>query len=245
MAGPSHGAFGEVNRAFWDSSARVEKVSTEPWIQDLTRQIFDHLRSNTAWIGLEQKPQGPIRMLDYACGTGIASMAMLPSVTEIRGIDVSGGMVDKYNAEARKAGMSEDQMHAVRGDLLAPAGGPLQGQEFHNFDLIVMSMALHHVDEPNKIVAKFVERLKPGGTVVIIDWIPKSSRADSGTASDQHQHSDAEHTISFDGFNEDQMRGLFSEAGCLSSDFVLAESPSEVPPDPTGQRQLFFAKGIK
>ena len=85
-------------------------------------------------------------------------------------------MVDKYNTEAREAGLSESQMHAVRGDLLAPAGGQLESQDFYGFDLIIMSMALHHVDEPNKIIARFVDRLKAGGTVLIIDWIRQGFR---------------------------------------------------------------------
>lgn len=169
---------------------------------------------------------------------------MLPYFTAVRGIDVSDAMVDKYNSEAREAGVSEDQMHAVRGDLLAPADGLLGSQDLHNFDLIIMSMALHHVDEPNKMIAKFVERLKPGGTVVIIDWIPKAPETDTGTASDHRQHS-AQHTISFDGFTKEQMQSMFSEAGCVSTDFVLAESTSKVPPDLSGERQLFFAKGTK
>ena len=188
---------------------------------------------------------------------------MLPYVTEIRGIDVSDSMVDKFNAEARGAGFSETQMHAVRGDLLAPAGGPLDSQDFYSFDLAIMSMALHHVDDPEVMVAKLVERLKPGGTVVIIDWIP-SARASSknednhgralshglesdasGSSGDGGRQQPHSHTISFDGFTKEHMDSFFAKAGCSDSDYVLAASPSEVPPDPSGQKQMFFAKGKK
>ena len=188
---------------------------------------------------------------------------MLPYVTEIRGIDVSASMVDKYNIEARETGRSEIQMHAVRGDLLAPAEAPLESEDFYGFDLVIMSMALHHVDNPKAMVARLVERLRPGGTVVIIDWIPSEQasspgysghshkhfsdhEADSGKASDgDHKQHPVAHTISFDGFSKEQMQSMFTEAGCSGSDFVLAESPSQVPLDPTGQKQLFFAKGTK
>ena len=168
---------------------------------------------------------------------------MLPYVAEIRGIDVCDGMVDTFNAEAREAGMSETQMHAVRGDLLAPAGGPLGGSDFHNFDLVIMSMALHHVDNPEVTVRKLVERLKPGGTVVIIDWIP-SARASSQSGDIHGAGTDSGHsTVSFDGFTKKQMDDFFTRAGCSDSDYVLAASPSKVPPDPSGQKQMFFAKG--
>ena len=181
---------------------------------------------------------------------------MLPYATEIRGIDVSEGMVDKFTAEAREAGMSEAQMSAVRGDLLALAGGALESREFFDFELAVMSMALHHVDNPEAMIAKLVERLKPGGNVVIIDRIP-SDRTPSHSHGDHvhgHAHGDGKqehrqhassHTISFDGFSKEQMDAMFLKAGCSNSDYVLAASPSEMPLDPTGQMQLFFAKGTK
>ena len=39
-----------------------------------------------------------------------------------------------------------------------PSGGPLG---FFNYDLIIMSMALHYIDNPKKMVVNLVERLKP------------------------------------------------------------------------------------
>ena len=188
---------------------------------------------------------------------------MLPYLREIRGVDVSERMVDRYNADAREAGVSEEKMYAVRGDLMDASGGPLEGQGFFNFDLIIMSMALHHIDDPRRMVAELVGRLKPGGRVVIIDWLPSdekvthnhggssreepSSHAAGSGAAHHHEHTPhpGAHTVSVDGFSNEQMQSMFKEAGCSSSDFVLAESPSQVPPDPKGQKHLFFAKGTK
>ena len=181
---------------------------------------------------------------------------MLPYVTSIRGIDVSDRMVDKYNAEAREAGMSEDDMYAVRGDVMAPAGGPLEGQDFFDFDLIIMSLALHHVDDPNNMLAKLVERLKPDGRIMIIDWLPSGKASSHAHGEHRHEHAGegrdhdhkphpAAHTISFDGFSKEQMESMLKEAGCSSSDYVLAKYPSQVPHGPNGEKHLFFAKGTK
>ena len=183
---------------------------------------------------------------------------MLPYLTTIRGVDVAERMVDKYNADAREAGYSEEQMYAVRGDLMEMAKGPLMGQDFFDFDLIIMSMALHHVNDPQGMIRKLVGRLKPGGRAVIIDWLPSdkmtghnqgglsSQGAGSGEAHQQeHKPHPGAHTVSVDGFSKEQMQAMFEKAGCGSSDFVLAKSPSQVPPDPKGQKQLFFAKGTK
>ena len=159
--------------------------------------------------------------------------------------------MDKFNSEAHEAGMTEAHIRAVRGDLLAPTEGRLEGEEFYNFDLAVMSMALHHVKDPNIMIAKLVERLRPGGIVVVIDWIPSgraSSESHGNHAVDKkHGHGQhaSSHTIAFDGFSQEEMHNIFREAGCSNNDYVLAASPSEVPPDPTRQKQLFFAKGTK
>ena len=188
---------------------------------------------------------------------------MLPYLTEIRGIDVSERMVDRYNADAREAGVSGKRMYAIRGDLMDISEGPLEGQDFFNFDLIIMSMALHHIDDPKRMITELVRRLKPGGRAVIIDWIrsdenvirehggssheqPFNHGAGSGAAH-HHEHipHPGAHTVSFDGFSRDQMQSWFKEAGCSNSDYVLAESPSQVPSDPRGQKHMFFAKGTK
>ena len=181
----------------------------------------------------------------------MGTQALLLYATEIRGFDVSEGMVDKFNIEAREAGMTEAQIRAVRGDLLAPIEGQLESQEFYDFDLAVMSMALHHVEEPKIMIAKLVERLRPGGAVVIIDWIPSgrtppdSHGSHADEKKDGHGQHAGSHTISFDGFSKGEMHKIFCGAGCSNSDYVLAASPSEFPPDRKGQKQLFFAKGTK
>lgn len=99
--------------------------------------------------------------------------------------------------------------------------------------------------------AKLVERLRPGGTVVIIDWVP-SARASSeshGNHADEkidaHGQHAGSHTINFDGFSKEEMHDFFRKVGCSNNDYVLAASPSEVPLDPKGQKQMFFAKGTK
>ncbi|KAF6222489.1 hypothetical protein HO173_013413 [Letharia columbiana] len=114
-----------------------------------------------------------------------------------------------------------------------------------------MSMALHHVDDPEAMVTKSVERLKPGGTVVIIDWIPSERAFSQSSSSHSHENSHGygtdsglprdggpgqhpgSHTVSFDGFTKEHMDGMFAKAQCSETDYVLAASPSEVPPDPS------------
>jgi hypothetical protein len=49
-----------------------------PWIKELTKLIASNLRENFDWFGAPQHNEG-IKLLDYACGNGMASMVKMPS----------------------------------------------------------------------------------------------------------------------------------------------------------------------
>lgn len=167
-------------------------------------------------------------------------------------------MVAKFNENARKQGLTEEQMHAVQGDLLATtddAYGALKGAEFYNVDLIVMSMALHHVEDPQMMIVKLVERLRAGGVLVVIDWMAGSvdhtqpaTRREQDTNGHQDQgykQPSAEHTMSRQGFTREELDSMLKHAGCSHAAYVLHEEMSELPAKIGGQRQLFFARGQK
>lgn len=81
-------------------------------------------------------------------------------------------MVTVYNKRARDASVPESEMQGHQGDLLAPT--PLiSTPDLHDFDLAITSMALHHFPDAEAAVKALVGRLKPGGTVAVIDWAPR------------------------------------------------------------------------
>ena len=196
--------------------------------------------------------------------------ALRPYVTSILGVDVSPAMVESYNAAACVASDHEAPMRAVVGDLLAEDQAVLEGEEWYEFDLCVMSVALHHVQNPEVMVSKLVERVKVGGRVVIVDWVDDGrgwndpGNVHGGGGSDGHVHGHAHegeevghksgsdiardhaisHAIFSDGFSKERMGEIFGQAGCGNFDFVLALNPSEMPHG-EGKKQLFFAKGTK
>lgn len=106
-----------------------------------------------------------------------------------RGIDIAPGMVTQYNKRAHEAGVSQDAMHAHQGDLLAPSPS-LTTPDLQNFDLAITSMALHHLPDPEAVITALVSRLRPGGTVAVIDWAPGDDNMPWGKG--QHE---AGHTI--------------------------------------------------
>ena len=89
---------------------------------------------------------------------------------------------------------------------------------------------------------------------MLVDWIPLETASSQNNGNYRHEYyhghgNNHQHpgslVIFFDGFTKEHMDGLFATAKCSKTDYVLAASPSDVPPAPNGQRHLFLAKGTK
>lgn len=134
---------------------------------------------------------------------------LVPYVTKILGLDLSDNMVNEYNKNAEQNGYS-NKMSARTGDLLTdPVPTELSGPEYFGFDVVVISMALHHFDDAGKALRYLGDRLKTGGTCIIIDNVPDH-------LSDHHHNhvlGEAAHTVKTHGFTMEQMRDLFTNAG--------------------------------
>jgi len=169
----------------------------------------------------------------------------------IRGIDVSDNMVASFNETARTLGLSE-KMHAVQGNILETSAA-LGGEKWHNFDVIVMSMALHHVSDPQAMTAKLVERLRDGGSVLIIDWATESSQkskdevvAPRVESKDIQKELEAvQQTMIRANFGKEEMLDILREAGCNEAKFALNPEISVLPGKFGGEKRLFFAVGRK
>ena len=91
-------------------------------------------------------------------------------------MDISESMVEKYNSVAAERNLPPEQMHAVHGDLIRPNVDPaLVSDHLSNFDLVAICMALHHLEDPVHAVRRLVERLRVGGTLLVIDWATSTS----------------------------------------------------------------------
>lgn len=163
-------------------------------------------------------------------------------------------MVEAYNDGARMQGLHEQQMHAVHGDLMVPPEKipeAFKREDLYGFDVIVMSMALHHVEEPKLMTTSLVERLRDGGSILIIDWAPSASKAkethhhhEHGGGHQQEVHS-VKQTMSRSGFDEEEMVKILKQAGCSKADYVFHPELSKLPSKFGGEKQLFFARGKK
>ncbi|RBQ68481.1 hypothetical protein FVER53590_12647 [Fusarium verticillioides] len=235
-------ALGEKNKEHFDQVAA--EVFKHPWIQRICNQISDELRQNLDWIGIPEKPDG-FKMLDYACGNGVASRALAPYVSVVRGIDISSKMVEQYTMLAEAAGFNPERMRAIHGDLMNPEASPspeLDTPEFNDFDLIVMCMALHHVQDYAAMIQRLSEKLRPGGVLLIIDLVASS---ESGCPEAPRSKELSNHTMSKMGFTEMEIKTAFEKAGLSDWSWRWCSERSQVPEEIGGEQQGFFARGCK
>ena len=171
-------------------------------------------------------------------------------------MDIAEGMLVRFNKTAREHGFAEDHVFGVLGDITsADHSAALDGPEYFNLDLIIVSMALHHMEKPQEAIDRFVQRLKPGsGILVVIDWEERKNdpAPSEGEGKDKDvrkidglfkEHHPSMDTVAHAGFTKEQFEDMVSRAGCDVTDFVLLPDKSVVPPAKDGEMQLFFGKG--
>lgn len=84
-------------------------------------------------------------------------------------------MVTEYNTSAQNQGLSPSEMQAYVGNLIDPnesAPAELSRKEFFDFDIAVVGLGFHHFDQPALAAKRLAERLKKGGVLMIVDFLP-------------------------------------------------------------------------
>ncbi|KAK8073916.1 methyltransferase C1347.09 [Apiospora phragmitis] len=228
----------ELNRSHFNNEASNYDSKFQKTIQQLTEALQERLDFiGVDWVANEEDgddqgyggttPSREVRLLDYACGTGLMSRALAPYTTQCVGVDISENMVGVYNATAQNQGLSDDEMHAVVGDVTVPDDprpAALSAPHFFDFDVAVLGLGFHHFVDPPLAARRLVERLRPGGVLLILDFVTHEPFV-KHEEQDQHRghghgHDDKEkvfhnaaHTVTHHGFSESQMKGIFESAG--------------------------------
>lgn len=258
-------ALAEANRKFFDSL--TDTYDDAPWRAKAITQITDAVREHLNWIGVNWAKPEPnagveeaekVRLLDYACGTGLISRALGPYVTTTTGIDISPNMVSAFNKRATDVGIPQSQVSAVVGNLFTPeSSDALAEPEYFNFDIVAVGSAYHHFEDVTLATKRLVERLKPGGVLFIIDFI-QGAGMDHSHEHGHHGHTDIPEdvlkelpkemidSIKVTDFDEAHVRAFFEEAGLV--EFAISVLDEKLYMEYSGrsmERTVFFAKGMK
>lgn len=108
-----------------------------------------------------------LRVLDVGCGPGLYAAELVARGAVVVGLDQSPRMVEL--ARARVPTGAEFRVH----DLSEPLDW-LQGE---SFDLAVMALVIHHLDDRVNVLSEVHRLLRPGGALVVsthhptTDWV--------------------------------------------------------------------------
>lgn len=172
--------------------------------------------------------------------------------TLFRGLDSHPKQVARYNDEAIKLfGESHDRMYAIQGDLDNPSSD-LNKAEWSDFDVAIISMALHHVAEPIKMLSQLRERVRLGGALTVIEWYEENLDPGMMTGSDNLDRDDMIVVNSGEkiwaGFTPRGLSSLLEKAGFTGVEVRTPDISFQIPKDVGGpmsgaNKKLMFAKG--
>jgi SAM-dependent methyltransferase len=105
------------------------------------------------------------KVLDLGCGDGTTAIPAAQLGADVTGIDIARNMVEAGNNRARKLGLANCTFH--EGDAMN-----LQGLEDDSFDFTVSIFGAMFAPRPFDVAKEMVRVTKPGGRIVMGNWIP-------------------------------------------------------------------------
>ena len=106
-----------------------------------------------------------MRVLDLGCGDGTTAVPAAILGAEVTGIDIATNLVTAGNKRATDAGLSRLRFH--HGDACK-----LEDLGDHSFDLTLSVFGAMFAPKPYDVAREMVRVTKPGGRVVMGNWIP-------------------------------------------------------------------------
>ena len=146
-----HPAIANPNKALWEKGDFTE-------IAAFMRQSGEALVQS---LGITP----PLRVLDLGCGDGTTALPLARAGAEVLGIDIARNLVEAGNKRAAAAGLGK--LKFQEGDACN-----LEGVTDHSFDLVVSIFGAMFAPKPLDVAKEMVRVTKPGGRIVMGNWIP-------------------------------------------------------------------------
>ena len=106
-----------------------------------------------------------LKVLDLGCGDGTTAVPEAKLGADVLGVDISSPLVAAGNARAEAEGLSN--LKFQEGDAT-----DLSGLDDESFDLVVSIFGAMFAPKPFDVAKEMVRVTKPGGRIVMGNWIP-------------------------------------------------------------------------
>jgi ubiquinone/menaquinone biosynthesis C-methylase UbiE len=106
-----------------------------------------------------------LKVLDLGCGDGTTALPLAQTGADVQGIDIARNLVEAGNKRAEAAGLTN--LKFQEGDACS-----LEGVADHSFDLTLSVFGAMFAPKPFDVAKEMVRVTKPGGRIVMGNWIP-------------------------------------------------------------------------
>ena len=131
---------------------------------DFTR-IAESMRESGEALVASLGVRPGMRVLDLGCGDGTTAVPEAKLGAEVLGVDIARNLVEAGNRRARALGLSN--LAFQEGDA-----SNLEGLADDSFDLVVSIFGAMFAPRPMDVAREMVRVTKPGGRMVMGNWIP-------------------------------------------------------------------------
>ena len=106
-----------------------------------------------------------LQVLDLGCGDGTTAIPAAQQGAEVLGVDIASNLVEAGNARAQELGLTNVRFE--EGDAT-----DLVALEDERFDVVISIFGAMFAPKPFDVAKEMVRVTKPGGSIVMGNWIP-------------------------------------------------------------------------